>query len=158
MLATLRLHAFASIWFNAVLRGDNDQIVVGEESNVQDGAILHTDPGLELRLGKRVTVGHRAMLHGCHIGDNTLVGIGSTVLNGARIGKNTLLGAHALVTEDKTFPDGVLLLGSPARVVRELNAEEQSRLAESANALRGQGTSVPTGNLRRCPLRLRICR
>ena len=134
IIGSVRLHANASVWFNAVLRGDNDWIVVGNGSNVQDGAVLHTDPGYELRLGKRVTVGHRAMLHGCLIGDNTLIGIGSTVLNGARLGKNTLLGAHALVTEEKTFPDGVLLLGSPARVVRELNGEEQRRLADSANA------------------------
>lgn len=134
VIGSVRLHADTSVWFNAVLRGDNDWIVVGNESNVQDGAILHTDPGFELRLGKSVTVGHRAMLHGCYIGDNTLIGIGSTVLNGARLGKNTLLGAHALVTEEKTFPDGVLLLGSPARVVRELNDEEQNQLAGSAKA------------------------
>ena len=134
VIGRVRLHADASVWFNAVLRGDNDWIIVGKETNVQDGAILHTDPGFELRLGKGVTVGHRAMLHGCHIGDSTLIGIGSTVLNGARLGKNTLLGAHALVTEEKTFPDGVLLLGSPARVVRELNDEEQNQLAGPAKA------------------------
>ena len=132
VIGRVRLKAGASVWFGAVLRGDNDWIVVGENSNVQDGAILHTDPGIELVIGANVTVGHRAMLHGCRIGDNSLVGIGSTVLNNARIGSNCVVGAHALVTEGKSFPDGVLLLGSPAKIARELEAQELEMLKASA--------------------------
>ncbi len=132
VIGQVRLKAGASVWFGAVLRGDNDWIVVGENSNIQDGAILHTDPGIELIVGANVTVGHRAMLHGCRIGDNSLVGIGSTVLNNARIGSNSVVGAHALVTEGKSFPDGVLLLGSPAKIARELDAQELEMLKASA--------------------------
>ena len=132
VIGQVRLEAGASVWFGAVLRGDNDWIVVGENSNIQDGAILHTDPGIELVVGANVTVGHRAMLHGCRIGDNSLVGIGSTVLNNARIGSNSVVGAHALVTEGKSFPDGVLLLGSPAKIARELEAQELEMLKASA--------------------------
>lgn len=132
IIGNVTLKAEASVWFNAVLRGDNDHIEIGARSNVQDGAILHTDPGLALMVGSGVTVGHRAMLHGCQIGNNSLIGIGSTILNGARIGADSLVGAHALVTENKTFPDGVLLLGSPAQVVRELTPEERAALRESA--------------------------
>lgn len=132
IIGSVRLHANASIWFNAVLRGDNDWIEVGANSNVQDGAVLHTDAGMPLTVGEGVTIGHRAMLHGCEIGDNTLIGIGSTVLNGARVGANCLVGAHALITEGKSFPDGVLILGAPARVVRRLNREEIDDLRRSA--------------------------
>ena len=132
VIGQVRLKAGASVWFGAVLRGDNDWIVVGENSNIQDGAILHTDPGIELVVGANVTVGHRAMLHGCRIGDNSLIGIGSTVLNNARIGSNCVVGAHALVTEGKSFPDGVLLLGSPAKIARELEAQELEMLKASA--------------------------
>ncbi len=128
IIGSVRLMPGASIWFGAVLRGDNDWIVVGEGTNVQDGAILHTDPGIELVVGDGVTVGHRAMLHGCRVGDNSLVGIGSTVLNNARIGKKSIVGAHALITEGKTIPDGVLVLGSPAAVARELSDEELDML------------------------------
>ncbi|HEX4871052.1 MAG TPA: gamma carbonic anhydrase family protein [Nevskiaceae bacterium] len=114
----------ASVWFGAVLRGDNEPIVIGENSNVQEGAVLHTDIGVPLTVGRDVTIGHLAMLHGCTIGDNTVVGLKSTVLNRARIGANSIVGAGALVTEGKQFPDGVLLLGSPAKVVRELSPQE----------------------------------
>lgn len=122
----------ASVWFGAVLRGDNDWIRIGRGSNVQDGAILHTDPGIELVVGEGVTVGHRVVLHGCEIGDRTLIGIGSTILNHARIGSDSVVGANSLVTEGKMFPDGVLLMGAPAKIVRELDSDEIAMLAGSA--------------------------
>ena len=122
----------ASIWFGAVLRGDNDQIVVGENSNVQDHAVLHTDPGVPLEIGSDVTIGHRAMIHGAIVGDGSLIGIGAILLNGARIGRNCIIGAGALVTEGKSIPDGTLALGSPARVVREVTPAELQMLAASA--------------------------
>ncbi len=132
LIGDVRIEDQASVWFNAVLRGDNDTISVGERSNVQDAAVLHTDPGLELSIGKGVTIGHQVMLHGCTIGDNALVGIGTTVLNGAVIGKNTVVGAHSLVTEGRSFPDGVLLMGAPARVARDLSPEEIEKIGLSA--------------------------
>ena len=132
VVGRVRLRANASVWFSAVLRGDNEWIEVGERSNVQDGSILHTDPGFPLTIGTAATIGHRVMLHGCTIGDGALIGIGSTVLNGAKIGENSLVGAHALVTEGKEFPAGVLILGSPAKVVRELNDAELNLLKISA--------------------------
>lgn len=110
----------ASVWYNAVLRGDNEPIVIGEGSNVQDGAVLHTDPGCPLTLGRFVTVGHKVMLHGCEIGDHSLVGINAVILNRARIGRNCIIGANALVTEGKQIPDNSLVLGAPGKVVREL--------------------------------------
>jgi carbonic anhydrase/acetyltransferase-like protein (isoleucine patch superfamily) len=133
IIGSVRLGASASVWFNCVLRGDNDWLIVGERSNIQDGSVLHTDPGLELVVGSGVTVGHKVMLHGCTIGDNSLIGIGSTVLNGAKIGSNCIVGAHALVTEGKEFPDGSLILGAPARVVRELDAGEIEMVRKSAD-------------------------
>ena len=132
VIGSVRLHANASVWFGCVLRGDNDWIEIGENSNVQDGSVLHTDPGLPLRVGSNVTIGHQAMLHGCTIGDGSLIGIGATVLNKACIGENTLVGAHSLVTEGKTFPGGVMLMGAPAKVVRELREDEIRMLAASA--------------------------
>lgn len=123
VMGWVRLLPRASVWFGAVLRGDNEPIEIGEESNVQDGAVLHTDPGYPLTVGPRVTIGHQAMLHGCTIGEGSLIGIQAVVLNGAQIGRNCLVGAGALVTEGKVFPDGVLILGSPARVARELTPE-----------------------------------
>ncbi len=114
----------ASIWFGAVLRGDNEPIHIGEGSNVQDQAVLHTDPGFPLRVGMNVTIGHLAMLHGCIIEDNALVGIGAVVLNGARIGESSLVGAGALVTEGKVIPPRSLAVGSPARVIRTLSDEQ----------------------------------
>ena len=133
IIGSVRLKDRASIWFNCVLRGDNDWLVVGERSNIQDGSVLHTDPGIELVVGDGVTVGHKVMLHGCEIGSNSLIGIGSTVLNGAKIGKNCLVGAHALVTENKVFPDGSLILGAPASVVRELTDDELALIRRSAD-------------------------
>ena len=114
----------ASVWFGSVLRGDNELMRIGARCNIQDGAILHSDPGFALTLGEGVSVAHQVMLHGCTIGTGTLVGIQAVVLNGARIGKNCLVGAGALVTEGKEFPDGSMILGSPAKVVRALTPEQ----------------------------------
>ena len=122
----------ASVWYGAVLRGDNDRITIGADSNVQDGSVLHTDHGKPLVLGRGVTIGHQVVLHGCNIGDYSLVGIQSVVMNGARIGRNSIVGAGSLVTEGKEFPDGVLIVGSPAKVVRELTAEQIAGLQRSA--------------------------
>jgi len=133
IIGSVRLGDRASVWFNCVLRGDNDWLIIGARSNIQDGSVLHTDEGIELNIGKGVTVGHKVMLHGCTIGDNSLIGIGSTVLNGAKIGKNCLVGAHALVTENKEFPDGSLILGAPAKAVRQLNEEEIEHIRWSAD-------------------------
>jgi carbonic anhydrase/acetyltransferase-like protein (isoleucine patch superfamily) len=132
VLGNVILKKNASIWFGAVLRGDNDPIVVGENSNVQDNSVLHTDTGSPLTIGSNVTVGHLVMLHGCTIGDGSLIGIGSVVLNGANIGKNCLVGAGSLITENKVFPDNSMIMGSPARVVRDLTPEQVSGLAASA--------------------------
>ncbi|MGH6966921.1 MAG: gamma carbonic anhydrase family protein [Phenylobacterium sp.] len=118
------LHKNASVWFGATLRGDNDPITIGEGSNVQDGSVLHTDSGSPLTIGKNVTVGHMVMLHGCTIGDNSLVGIGSIVLNGAKIGKNCLIGANCLITEGKEIPDNSLVMGAPGKVVREISDQQ----------------------------------
>ena len=124
IIGSVALENKASIWFNTVLRGDDAQITIGEGSNVQDGSVLHSDPGLALTLGSYVTVGHMVMLHGCTIGNNSLIGIGAVVLNNARIGNNCLVGAGSLVPEGKEYPDGSLILGTPARIVRELKSEE----------------------------------
>ena len=132
LIGSVRLGPGASIWFNCVLRGDNERIEIGARSNVQDGSVLHTDPGIELVVGKDVTIGHKVMLHGCAIGDGSLIGIGSIVLNGARVGSHCIVGAHSLVTEGRSFPDGSLIFGSPARFVRELDADEIATLARSA--------------------------
>lgn len=128
VIGQVTLKHSASVWFNAVLRGDNDHIVVGPRSNIQDSAVLHTDEGMPLTLGEGVSVGHLGMLHGCTVGDFSLIGIRATVLNGATIGKECLVGAHALVTEGKTFPDRCLLLGAPARIARHLSDEEVANL------------------------------
>src|ERR1035437_4326790 len=123
IIGKARIEANASIWFDVTIRGDNECITVGENSNVQDSCILHTDPGYPLTIGKNVTVGHQAMLHGCSIGDGALVGIQAVILNGAKIGRNCLVGAGALVTEGKEFPDNSLIIGSPAKAVRSLTDE-----------------------------------
>jgi carbonic anhydrase/acetyltransferase-like protein (isoleucine patch superfamily) len=132
VIGRVRLEQDGSIWFGAVLRGDNEEIVIGTRSNVQDGALLHTDPGYPLTIGADCTIGHHAILHGCTIADNSLVGMGATLLNGAKIGRNSLVGANALVTEGKEFPDNSLIVGSPAKLVRTLDAEVVARLRESA--------------------------
>lgn len=132
IIGSVALEDKASVWFNAVLRGDDAQITIGEGSNVQDGSVLHSDPGLPLTLGRYVTVGHMVMLHGCSIGDNSLIGIGAVVLNNAKIGNNCLVGAGSLVPEGKEYPDGSLILGTPARVIRELKPPELQIIRLSA--------------------------
>ena len=120
-----------SIWFNAVLRGDIENIHISEGSNVQDGSVLHTDPGCPLKIGKNVTVGHLVMLHGCRIGDNSLIGIGAVILNNAKIGKNCIIGAKALITENKEIPDNSLVVGSPGKVIREVTEKEKKAVPEN---------------------------
>lgn len=120
------------IWFGAVLRGDNEPIVIGERTNIQEGVMIHTDPRFPVTIGKGCTIGHHAIIHGCSIGDNSLIGMGATVLNGAKIGNNCLVGANALITENKEFPDNSLIVGSPARVVRTLDEVSAARLTLSA--------------------------
>lgn len=132
LIGKVRLQAGAKVWFGAVLRGDNELIDIGENSNVQDGTVMHTDMGWPLTLGKGVTVGHNAMLHGCTVGDYSLVGIGAVILNGARIGKHCIIGANALVPEGREIPDGSLVVGSPGKVVRELTPAQQQLLEASA--------------------------
>ena len=124
----------ASVWFGATLRGDNDPITIGENTNIQDGSVLHTDAGAPLTIGRDCTIGHMVMLHGCTIGDGSLIGIQSIVLNRSVIGKDCLVGAGSVVTEGKSFPDRSMILGSPAKVVRELSEENASRLAMSAES------------------------
>jgi carbonic anhydrase/acetyltransferase-like protein (isoleucine patch superfamily) len=145
LMGRVVLRAGASVWFNAVLRGDNDPIVVGEGSNVQDGCVLHTDLGSPLTIGAGCTIGHMAILHGCTIGDGSLVGMGATVLNGARIGRGVLIGAGALVTEGKEIPDGALVIGRPGKVARMLEAEERAKLAASAEGYRRNAARFRAG-------------
>ena len=145
VMGRVDLAAHTSIWFGVVIRGDTESISIGEGSNIQDGSVMHADHGKPLVVGKHVTVGHMVMLHGCTIGDETLIGIGAVVLNGAKIGKNCLVGAGSLVTEGKEFPDGSMIMGSPAKVVRELSPEQIEGLRQSArhyveNAHRFQST------------------
>ncbi len=132
LIGDVRLGRRASVWFGAVIRADNTPILIGEESNIQDGAVGHSDPGAPLIIGARVTVGHQAILHGCTIGEGALVGMGARILNGAMIGANCLVGAGALVTEGKIFEAGLLIVGSPARAVRALSEEQIAGLARSA--------------------------
>jgi carbonic anhydrase/acetyltransferase-like protein (isoleucine patch superfamily) len=132
VIGSVLLEHNASVWFGAVLRGDNELITVGNHSNVQDLAVLHTDPGMPLTIGAYCTIGHKVMLHGCTIGDNSLIGINAVVLNGARIGRNCLIGAGTLITEGKEIPDGSLVMGVPGKVVRTLNEEQIAGLTRSA--------------------------
>lgn len=132
VIGDVRLGARVSIWFGAVIRGDDETITIDEDTNIQDGAILHSDPGSPLAIGARVTVGHRAVVHGCSIGDGTLIGMGAIILNGAVVGRNCLVGAGALITEGKSFPDGSLIVGSQAKLVRELDASMIAALGASA--------------------------
>jgi carbonic anhydrase/acetyltransferase-like protein (isoleucine patch superfamily) len=140
VIGKVSLHANTSVWFGATLRGDNERITIGENSNVQEGTVMHTDIGYPLTVGKNVTIGHQAMLHGCTIGDGALIGIQAVILNGARIGNGCLVGAGALVTEGKEFPDNTLIIGSPAKAVRTLTADDTARLLASAGSYvqRGQ--------------------
>ena len=132
VIGKVRLHGEVGVWFGAVLRGDNELIEIGARSNIQEGAMLHTDMGFPLSVGADCTIGHHAILHGCVIGDNSLIGMGATILNGVRIGKDCLVGANALVTEGKEFPDNSLIVGSPARAIRALDEEAAKKLTLSA--------------------------
>jgi carbonic anhydrase/acetyltransferase-like protein (isoleucine patch superfamily) len=132
VIGRVKLHADTGIWFGAVLRGDNELIEIGEGSNVQEHSMLHTDMGFPLKVGRNCTIGHRAILHGCTIGDNTLIGMGAIILNGAVIGNNCLVGAGALVTEGKVFPDNSLIVGSPAKAIRTLDDAAAARITGSA--------------------------
>lgn len=145
VMGSVELAEDVSIWFGVVLRGDNEPLRIGRGSNIQDGSVLHSDRDKPLTIGANVTVGHMVMLHGCTIGDESLIGIGAVVLNGARIGRNCLVGAGALVTEGKEFPDGSMIIGSPAKAVRDLTPEQieglrQSALGYVANARRFKDT------------------
>jgi carbonic anhydrase/acetyltransferase-like protein (isoleucine patch superfamily) len=124
VIGSVVLENNASVWFGCVVRGDNDVITIGENSQLQDGCVVHTDPGLPVKLGKDVSVGHMAMLHGCTIGDGSLIGIKSVILNGAKIGRNCLIGANTLIVEGKEIPDGSLVVGSPGKIIRQLSAEQ----------------------------------
>jgi carbonic anhydrase/acetyltransferase-like protein (isoleucine patch superfamily) len=132
VMGNVHLAEGASVWFGTVIRGDTETISVGRDSNIQDASVMHADHGFPLVVGERVTVGHQVMLHGCTIGDESLIGIGAVVLNGARIGKNCLVGAGSLVTEGKEFPDGSMIMGTPAKVVRQLTPEQIEGLRRSA--------------------------
>lgn len=132
VIGRVRLKHYASIWFGAVLRGDVEEIVIGESSNIQDGSVLHADPGTPLIVGDYVTVGHQVMLHGCTIGENSLIGINAVVLNGAKIGKNCLIGANSLIPENKEIPDNSMVLGSPGKIVRQISDAQAAGLRASA--------------------------
>lgn len=132
VLGRVRLLKDASVWFGATLRGDNEIIEIGEGANVQDGSVLHTDPGQPLHVGRHVTIGHMVMLHGCTIGENSLIGIGSIILNGTKIGKNCLIGANTLITEGKDIPDNSVVMGSPGKIVRQMDEDGAALLKASA--------------------------
>ena len=132
VVGDVTLEKNTSVWFNATLRGDIENIHIGEGSNVQDGSVLHTDPGYPLKVGKNVTIGHLVMLHGCTIGDNSLIGIGAVILNNVKIGNNCIIGAKSLITENKEIPDNSLVVGSPARVIRKVTDEEIKAIKENA--------------------------
>jgi carbonic anhydrase/acetyltransferase-like protein (isoleucine patch superfamily) len=133
VMGRVRLGPRASVWFGAVIRGDNELIDVGEDANVQDGAVIHTDMGFPCTLGRGVTVGHQAMLHGCTVGEYSLIGIGATILNGAKIGRNCIIGAHALITEGKEIPDGSVVMGAPGKVVKPVAEGMDELLKASAD-------------------------
>lgn len=132
LIGSVVMQANASVWFNCVLRADNEPINIGENSNVQDGSVLHVDPGFPIKIAANVTIGHKVMLHGCNIGENTLIGMNTVILNGVTIGKNCLVGANSLITENTEIPDGSMVLGSPAKVVKQLDEKSQAMLKMSA--------------------------
>ncbi len=133
VVGRVRLHSDVSVWYGSVLRGDNEWIDIGARSQIQDNATLHTDPGFPLTIGRDCVIGHNVILHGCMIGDNTLIGMGTTVLNGAKIGANCLVGANALITEGKEFPDNSVILGAPAKAVREVDDKARAMIARGAD-------------------------
>lgn len=143
VIGDVRLASGASVWFNAVLRGDNEPITIGKGSNVQDGCVIHTDPGYPVEIGEDVTIGHNAIIHGCSIGNGSLVGMGATVLNGASIGERCLIGANSLVREGMVVPDGSLVIGVPAKIVRQLDAEAAARLSQGALRYRSKAETYP---------------
>lgn len=145
VIGMVRIDRGASVWFNATLRGDNALIHLGENSNVQESAVLHTDPGLELKVGSHCVIGHQAMLHGCEIGDGTLIGIQAVILNRAKIGRECLIGAGALIPEGKVIPDRGLVMGSPGKVVRQLSDEEAAQLRLNAENYAKRGAMFRTG-------------
>ena len=145
LIGKVTLETGANIWFGAVLRGDNEEIRVGHGSNVQENSVLHTDMGYPLVIGANCTIGHKAMLHGCTIGEGSLIGMGATILNGAKIGKGCLIGAGALITEGKEIPDGSLVMGAPGKVVRQLDVEAQARLLKSATGYQGNARRFANG-------------
>lgn len=145
VIGRIVLAAGSSVWFGSTLRGDNEPIVVGEASNIQENCVLHTDIGAPLMIGANVTVGHKAMLHGCTIGDGCLIGMGATVLNGAVIGEGSLIGAGALITEGKEIPPGSLVMGSPGKVVRDLDDAMKARLIQSAESYRANAARFRAG-------------
>ncbi|HUU25619.1 MAG TPA: gamma carbonic anhydrase family protein [Methyloceanibacter sp.] len=133
VVGKVRLHSDVSIWYGTVMRGDNEWIDIGARSQIQDNATLHTDPGFPLTVGQSCVIGHNVILHGCTIGDNTLIGMGTTILNGAKIGSNCLVGANALITEGKEFPDNAVILGAPAKAVREVDDKARAMIARGAD-------------------------
>ncbi|QUS40652.1 gamma carbonic anhydrase family protein [Tardiphaga alba] len=145
VIGKIRLKPQASVWFGAVLRGDNEWIEIGEGSNVQDNCTCHTDKGFPLTIGKNCTVGHNVILHGCTIEDGALVGMGSIVMNGARIGKNSIVGAGSVITEGKEFPDNSLIIGSPARVIRTLSPEQVAAMGSAARFYAANGPRFKQG-------------
>lgn len=144
IIGKVKIDAKASVWFGTVIRGDNEQIHIGENSNLQESCTLHTDPGYPLTVGKNVTVGHQAMLHGCSVGEGSLIGIQAVILNGAKIGKNCLVGAGALVTEGKEFPDNSLIVGSPAKVIRTLDDAAIQKMHANTNNYVQRGQDYKT--------------
>ncbi|MGN6390582.1 MAG: gamma carbonic anhydrase family protein [Burkholderiaceae bacterium] len=144
LIGKVTVKAQASVWSNVTIRGDNERITIGERSNVQEGSVLHTDPGYPLDIGTGVTIGHQAMLHGCTVGDGSLIGIQAVVLNNAKIGRNCLVGAGALVTEGKEFPDNSLIIGTPAKAVRTLSDEDIAKLRANADTYVKRGQTFKT--------------
>lgn len=145
VIGRVKIGAGVGIWFNAVLRGDGESIEVGEGSNIQDGSVVHTDPGCPTIIGRNCTIGHAAIVHGCELGDNVLIGMGATVLNNARIGKNSLIGANALVTEGTVVPEGSLVVGAPAKVIRPLNGTAIAGLTRSAETYQANARRYKAG-------------
>jgi len=151
LIGAISLEADVSVWFNVTIRADNDRIHIGEGSNIQDGSVLHVDPGFPMAIGRHVTVGHKVMLHGCTIGEGVLIGVNSVILNGAKIGANTLVGANTLIPAGKEIPEGVLVLGSPCKIVRPLNHAERELLEYSWRSYVDRARSYRT-QLRELPL------
>ena len=145
VIGKIVLEAGSSVWFSATLRGDNEEIRLGANSNIQENCVLHTDMGYPLVIGANCTIGHKAMLHGCTIGEGSLIGMGATILNGAKIGRGCLIGAGALVTEGKEIPDGSLVMGAPGKVIRTLDAAAQARLIQSAESYRDNARRFRAG-------------